>query len=144
MNRVKKGSLALSGFYNDTPTERAASSLSLSIFNCSALCHLQHFLPPLVGIMQERRHQMIGNSPILTVPPYPRKSPGCWAHKSVKSVKTQQSSQSVTSSTVSTHTLTNKMLSEVSRSNTRKYSPNNEHEIQYVGEPIKRRAARTQ
>lgn len=69
MNRVETGSLALSGFYNATPTERAVTSLSLSVFNCCALCRLQQFLPPLVGIMQERRHQMIGNSPILPSSP---------------------------------------------------------------------------
>lgn len=44
----------------------------------------------------------------------------------------------MTSSTISTHMLTNKMLSEVSRSNTRKYSPDNDYEIQYVGEPMEK------
>lgn len=72
-NLVKKGSLALSGIYIDTPKKRAASSsfscslslpLSLTVFNCSAPRLHQHF--PSIwkrGIMQERQHQLIGNSP---------------------------------------------------------------------------------
>lgn len=46
INWIKKGSLALSGFYIDMPTERAASALSLSVFNCYALWLLQ---PPPFG-----------------------------------------------------------------------------------------------
>lgn len=84
--------------------------------------------------------RQIGNSPI-SLPPHPHKSPSCWARKSVKSVKTQPNSQ-VAQAALSAHTHSHTRCFLKSQGQSGK--GNTEYEIQYGGEPIERRAARTQ